>query len=307
MPDQNDDKSSQKKPTTKQGSAALITSAARTLLFHPWDTLTKFKQTTDDPYSQLRGKTTVDKAITLYRGATPSIFNTFIKFGTLSLLKPWQKKLHNELGDSVVADIASGTSLSALQTISQPLGTVKTRFQLGIYPDESLTSHLRSGTKKMTRLKGEHLYYGSKITFVRSSIFLTTTALSTPLIESALLEHKIGGSDKKPNLEQKALSGFLGGFAGMVAMAPADFIKTKQQSNRGQQLSAWDIGRQTFKNQGIKGFYKGFKYNLPELCALGLFSYLQAKSEESQSEEEIHQKSISLETTPSIKSLKKAT
>ena len=87
-----------------------------------------------------------------------------------------------------------------------------------------------------------------------------------------------------PTLERKALSTFGGGISGMVAMMPFDYIKSWQQADRNK-TSAMTISKSTLKKLGIKGFFRGLRYNIPECFALGWFSYWQAQSEEPSSQQ----------------------
>lgn len=288
MPDDENQNDKKNSTTSADIRTALMTATARILLILPWDTRLKQKQSNCPPPS-LAGLTITQRIAFTYRGAIPTALNSLVRFGALTQIEPYKKEIDKEISHPMLANFATGISLSFLQVPFHPLSTIKTGFQLRIYNRQKIFTKLStdSWSSLYKSLKEEKLMRGAGTSFSRSILFISITSGATDYYKKKLQDYRIGGDpDKKETKSfQKSASTFFATTTALMMLLPIDWLKTNLQAkkltlnNIWDYRNIWDFVKFNFKKTGTTTFFKGTVDALiPEFFMLAFFSYLHGKN-----------------------------
>lgn len=157
-----------------------------------------------------------------------------------------------------LASIGLGGSAAVLTVnLVHPIETVKTRLQIS---GGSVTGII-SGLLKNEGILG--FWKGIQAAWGRESLYA-----SIKIGGYGPIRDLYGASDKNAPFLLKFAAGATSGSLGGAAGNPFDVLKTKMQANAKQKVEISELARRLYKEQGIKGFYRGVEANVARACVL---------------------------------------
>jgi len=158
---------------------------------------------------------------------------------------------------SLVQSMALGGSAAAFAVnFTHPIETVKTRMQVSGLGVGKTCSDLMAKEGVTAFWKGIPFGYGRELSYT-----------SVKLGAYAPVRDMMGAGEPDSPLYLKFLAGALTGGGGSIIGNPFDVMKTMAQTNSGS-ASLGELVGNLYKDQGVKGFYRGVEVNIMRACIL---------------------------------------
>jgi len=149
-----------------------------------------------------------------------------------------------------------GTAAAFAVNFTHPIELVKTRMQVSGLGVGKTCSDLLAKEGFTAFWKGIPFGYGRELSYT-----------SIKLGAYAPVRDMMGAGDPDSPLALKFLAGALTGGGGSIVGNPFDVLKTLAQTNQGNASLGSLVGG-LYKDQGIKGFYRGVEVNIMRACIL---------------------------------------
>mmetsp|Transcript_2751 Transcript_2751/g.3247 ORF Transcript_2751/g.3247 Transcript_2751/m.3247 type:complete len:283 (-) Transcript_2751:262-1110(-) len=158
---------------------------------------------------------------------------------------------------TLIQSMALGGSAAAFAVnFTHPIETVKTRMQVSGLGVAKTASDLMSKEGITAFWKGIPFGYGRELSYT-----------SVKLGAYAPVRDAMGAGEPDSPIYLKFLAGALTGGGGSIIGNPFDVLKTLAQTGQGN-ASLGSLVTNMYKEQGMKGFYRGVEVNIMRACIL---------------------------------------
>jgi solute carrier family 25 citrate transporter 1 len=189
----------------------------------------------------------------LYKGLTPftsqMMVKYFLRFTTFELFKSKNDNFARNFGAGICAGFTESLFITPFELIKTNLQTTENKKPLKVinklYTDNGI--------------KG--LYRGFSTTAIRQC---TNQAFNFSVYYK--LRKLFIKENEKPNIFKIVASSLFSSSIGPVLTSPIDTIKTRFMNPKYTYKSVFDAFKDIYRNDGVKGFYKGLSFRLLRVC-----------------------------------------